>query len=103
MPLLCMVLKVQPDAVVMASETLWYPGSAYVCVGFCNVEVVPSPNCQNHDTAPKEESKKLTSYGGHWSKVSVKAANPPWISKVLNCGMFPAQLPLAACVVRETV
>jgi hypothetical protein len=40
------VVSEKPHPLTTASVTLYVPPAAYMCVGFCNVDVFPSPKSQ---------------------------------------------------------
>ncbi len=44
----CKMVSLHPEALETIKVTLYTPSLAYVCCGFCNDDVVPSPNCQAH-------------------------------------------------------
>src|SRR5262249_50069656 len=45
-----------PVGPAISSVTTNCPGSEYVCIGFCSVEVWPSPKSHFHDVAPTDSS-----------------------------------------------
>ena len=58
------VFVFEPWALVAVNATVNVPAPVYVCEGFCNVDVAPSPNVQAHDVGvPVDRSVKLTISG----------------------------------------
>jgi hypothetical protein len=43
------VVELTPAAFDTVKETVYEPAAAYVCVGFCWLDVLPSPKVQAHD------------------------------------------------------
>ncbi len=53
-----------PPPLTAMSETEYFPGTEYVCDGFCRGDVVPSPNAHVHAVGLLDEvSEKLTVKG----------------------------------------
>ena len=67
----------QPPDVVMVNPTCCGLVFEKTCVGFCNVDVTPSPKFHSQETAPCVVSENVTSNGGQGFTETLKTGTLP--------------------------